>query len=138
MKSPEELRCTLIDIGETVSVVDILEAISVYVPKNKNYVPMTPETRLYLGQLLVNRAPSYYIAQEMAKLGVMGENALTCVGGGGTYSSLIESNSVSFNTPEGVRFLECTCPFCQQKVTATIAGGTITCPRCNQSSIYTC
>ncbi len=34
--------------------------------------------------------------------------------------------------------LDCTCPFCNKKVVAKIAQGTITCPKCGESSPYAC
>ena len=36
------------------------------------------------------------------------------------------------------RYLECTCPFCLNKVRAKIEGGKIYCPNCGQSADYTC
>lgn len=38
----------------------------------------------------------------------------------------------------GVRFLECTCPFCHLKVKAKIEGGKIHCPVCQRSAPYHC
>ena len=34
--------------------------------------------------------------------------------------------------------LDCTCPYCNKKVTATIADGKITCPQCGKSAQYRC
>jgi len=36
------------------------------------------------------------------------------------------------------RYLECTCPFCHNKVRAKIEGGKIHCPACGRSADYTC
>jgi len=36
------------------------------------------------------------------------------------------------------RYLECICPFCLNKVRAKIEGGKIYCPKCGQSTDYTC
>ncbi len=78
---------------------------------------------------------------------------------GGSCPSIREDNSLDNNflsnsdmlksltegvTPEqlvkkkGKDFLNCTCPFCNKKVVAKIAEGTITCPDCGKSAPYAC
>jgi hypothetical protein len=62
----------------------------------------------------------------------IGSNPLSCptIGIGLTQTKgLFES---------AVRFLECTCPFCKNKVRAKIENGRIHCPHCGMSSTYLC
>lgn len=46
--------------------------------------------------------------------------------------------SGEFNSLGETKTLECTCPFCEKKVTAIIAEGKIRCPECKESVPYSC
>lgn len=128
--SVEELRSMIINNKNELSIAEIIEAISPYTPTNKNYKPMDIETRRYLGQLIVDRMPSDYVAREMARLGIIGEYSLVCAGGG-SYSDLINSNSSAFGFLDGAVKYVRNCGVCGTPINAHISSG-YQCRVCNQ------
>lgn len=93
INNPEELRCALIDVGTTISIAEIMNVLSPYIPKNDKVKPLSDENRIYLGGLIAHGAPSYFFAQEMMRLGAIGEYSLVCAGGGG-YLNMLQANSL--------------------------------------------
>jgi hypothetical protein len=73
--------------------------------------------------------------REAREEGVAGEHQGSC---GGSSSSPFNVFSKEGKTQEGEKTLECTCPFCKNRVKAVIAGGRIHCPSCGKSAEYHC
>jgi hypothetical protein len=132
VNTPEELRCMLIDIGNDLSIADIINTISPYIPKNEKYESMRDEDKRYLGGLISQGVSSHFFAQEMLRLGAIGEHSLLCVGGSGTYTALINSNSLILNfSTEGGKFVR-NCGKCGKAINAYISKGY----RCSCGGIY--
>lgn len=129
VQTPEELRSMLIDAND-LSLAKIIDLISPYIPKNENYKPMSAETRKYLGQLIVDNRSSAYVAQEMARLGIIGEYSLVCAGGGG-YSNLLNQNSTIIGFTESVGKFVYNCGSCGVPINAIISSG-YQCSSCKQ------
>lgn len=57
-----------------------------------------------------------------------------------TPEQIVQNKNVLTKDDGTEKKLDCTCPFCQEKVSAVIANGTITCPRkeCGKSGPYAC
>jgi|WetSurSiteA1Bulk_404760.scaffolds.fasta_scaffold00244_2 hypothetical protein len=78
----------------------------------------------------------YETALEEAKdKGVAGQHQGSC---GGSIKSPFSVFSKETKTEKGEKILECTCPFCKNRVKATISNGKIHCPSCGKSADYQC
>lgn len=130
LQTPEEVRSLLLPVNENITVADILELIEPFVPKNKKYVPMTEETRYYLGSLYARGASNSFIAKEWARLGALGEFRLECTGGGSiSYSDILNKNSLSFFPAEtSIKYVK-NCGNCGAIIEAYISSG-YTCSHC--------
>lgn len=73
--------------------------------------------------------------REAKEEGVIGKHQGSCSGTSKSPFSVFSENG---NSQAGEKTLECTCPFCNARVTATISGGRIYCPNCGKSASYKC
>lgn len=119
IKTPEELRSVLLDVGTTLTIVEIINVLSPYIPKNDKVKPLSNENRIYLGGLIAQGAPSYFFAQEMMRLGAIGEYSLVCIGGGG-YLNILQANSLVIGG--GEKFV-LNCGVCGTPINAFISKG---------------
>ena len=110
----EELRCQLLDVGDDVSVADILKVLSPYIPVVQNYKPMTEETRTYVGELISQGAHPSFVAQEMLRLKILGPHSLGCAP---SYSDMLNANSLFLGGKDQYGSLEFKCPSCKRKNT---------------------
>jgi|GEM_PF-5151116 len=132
INTPEELRAQLIDAGENLTITDIIKVISPYIPKNEKYMPMRREDLVYLGELISQGASPYFFAEEMLRLGGIGEFSLVCAGGGNSYSELLGSKSLTLNFGEaGGKYVK-NCGQCGKPINAVIAAGY----RCSCGGVY--
>lgn len=91
---------------------------------------------------IINRVSTRYgfvvydIAYKEAKEeGIIGKHQGSCSGTSKSPFSVFSENGL---TQSGEITLECTCPFCQTRVTAIISEGRIYCPNCGKSASYKC
>lgn len=129
IQTTEELRSKLLVFKQKPDITKIIEAIEPHIPENKNYKPMTEEVRRYTAQLIVDGAPSYYVAQEMQRLGVLGEHDIGCVGGGEGYSGLLNESSLAINLTEGQGKYVKKCGNCGATIESVISSGYM-CSQC--------
>lgn len=112
INTTEELRCVLLDIGDDVSIADILNVISPYIPIVMDYKPMTNDTRTYVGELISQGVPPDFVAQEMLRLKVLGPHSLGCAP---SYSDILNANSLLLGgTKDQYGSLEFSCPSCKK------------------------
>lgn len=128
INTPEELRCALIDVGTTLSIAEIIDVLSPYIPKNDKVKPLSDENKIYLGGLIAQGASSYFFAQEMMRLGAIGEYSLVCVGGSG-YLNMLQANSLVIGG--GEKFV-LNCGVCGTPINAFISKG-YQCSSCKET-----
>lgn len=114
LKTAEELRCLLLDVGNDVSITDILNKVSLYIPIIEDYQPMTDDIRTYIGELISQGEPSSFVAQEMLRLKVLGPRSLGCAQ---SYSDILNANSLFIRGKDQYGSLEFRCPSCDRKNT---------------------
>lgn len=128
--TPEELRCSLINVGSDMTVSEIIKILSPYIPKNEKYQPLKDEDRIYLGSLIAQGVPPSYFAQEMMRLGAIGEYSLVCIGGvNQSYTNMLKDNSLLLG---GEKFVK-NCGNCGAVIEARISKGYV-CKSC--SGVY--
>lgn len=128
INTPEELRCALLDIGTDLSIAEIIHVLSPYIPKGDKVKLLSEDHKTYLGGLIARGAPSYFFAQEMMRLGAIGEHSLVCVGGGSGYINTLQSNSIIIGGSE--KFVK-NCGVCGTPINAFISSG-YRCSQCKE------
>lgn len=122
LSDSEELRSVVITRDEKFDMTDLLARIDPFIPKGKNYREMTEGERNYIGDLIIQRKSSYFIANEMQRLGILGPYLVSC--GGLTSQSF--SSFVLERSEIAIGFFAC--PNCGGSIPSGL--GITKCPHC--------
>jgi len=98
LKSPEELRRFIFTEEDTPTAIP--EVLTWIEQTSKNTINTsvsnqeeTKKMAVYFAQRIRSGIPASIVAEEMKRTGFLGQNAISCPGGGSTFSSLLESRS---------------------------------------------
>ena len=110
IKDPEELRKSVI-VNDNLDINKVLEIVGPYIPKPKNIKEIPKEHFDYIANLAHKGADQRFIAYEMERLGMIGEQSFSCPGRG--LNGILSESSLNINGAEDkYGSLQFTCPHC--------------------------
>ena len=110
----EELRNSVV-IGENLDFSNVFEIIKPYILKSEDLKEIPKEHFDYIADLVQRGIGQMYIAHEMERLGMIGEQSFSCSGSGLGLASILGKSSLNLNGAEDQYGpLEFTCPHCHE------------------------
>ena len=75
---PEQLRWLILSKDENFDPQLLVEQIQAFIPKSKNYKDIPKQDLIYLASLITNGKSSAFLANEMLRMGYLGEYDISC------------------------------------------------------------